>query len=134
MEFLLNVVWVTLALLGLASFVGRRQRCGWTARVPYPKALLAIGCMLVLLFPVVSASDDLHPTQALLEDASKRIHQLAAPLEQAPENSAAGLLAVLLAILISSLLILEWRRLEESPVRAIARARTPLSGRAPPTV
>ncbi len=39
------------------------------------RSLLALGCLLALLFPVVSASDDLHPLRAEAEEStiSKRI-------------------------------------------------------------
>lgn len=34
------------------------------------QCLLALGCVLVLLFPVISASDDLHAMRAEMEDSS----------------------------------------------------------------
>src|SRR5271165_7631036 len=111
MELLLNLVWMFLALVALSVFMRRRHKAATTPRMPYGKALLALTCMLVLLFPVVSASDDLHPTQAVLEDASKRIHQLVAPLQQDHITPPDGTLPALLAIyLLSSLLVLKWRR------------------------
>jgi len=135
MELLLNLVWVTVALMALSAFQRRRRSCTWTARVPYLKALLALTCMLVLLFPVVSASDDLHPTQAVLEDASKRIHQLVAPLQQDHITPPDGTLPALLAIyLLSSLLVLKWRRPDVSAARVLVRKRLPRIGRAPPSL
>src|SRR5271169_265690 len=98
MELLLNLVWMIVALVALSAFMRRRHKFGATPRVPYEKALLALACVLVLLFPVVSASDDLHPTQAVLEDASKRIQQLAAPLHRVQCGSLAGTVPGLLAI------------------------------------
>src|SRR5271165_5605190 len=96
MELLLNVAWIALALVAVSSFIRRRRDCFWTRQVPYQKAILAIGCMLVLLFPVVSASDDLHPTHALLEDTNKRIQQLTVSLHHAASSASVGVLPTLL--------------------------------------
>ena len=135
MELLLNLVWVALALMALSAFQRRRRCCTWTARVPYLKALLALACTLVLLFPVVSASDDLHPTQAVFEDASKRIHQFVSPLQQGHISAPLGTLPALLAIyLLSSLLVLKWRRPDASAARVLVRERLPRIGRSPPSL
>jgi hypothetical protein len=134
MELLLNLVWVALALSALYAFLRRRQSSDWTARVPSGKALLAISCGLVLLFPVVSASDDLHPTGAVFEDATKRVHQLVAPLQHAQGTASVGMLPALLALcfLPSLFLLLQWRQPDGGVARAIVRERIPVSGRAPP--
>jgi len=134
MELLLNLVWVTLALSVLWAFLCRRRSCDWTARVPYLKALLAIGCVLVLLFPVVSASDDLHPTQAVFEDATKRTHQVAASWQHVQGTAPAGMLPALLALclLFSLLLLLQLRQPDFEAARILVRERIPRSGRAPP--
>jgi hypothetical protein len=133
MELLLNLVWIALALMALSSFVRRRRQGTWTARVPHHKALLALGCALVLLFPVVSASDDLHPTQALLEDASKRIHQLSAVLQHAPGDAPPGIFpALLLACLLSLVLVSEWREIQPEVIGIAGRVRIPRDGRSPP--
>ncbi len=135
MELLLNLVWITVALVALFAFLRRRRSCSWTSQVPYVQALLALSCILVLLFPVVSASDDLHPTQAVLEDASKRIHQLVAPLQYAQGNPPTGVLpALLAAFFLCSLLVLAWRRPDVQADRVLMRERLPRAGRAPPSL
>ncbi len=73
MELLLNLAWLLLALpafwlwrgSGTAS-VGRKFSS--------LQCLLASGCMLVILFPVVSATDDLRAMRSEMEEspASKR--------------------------------------------------------------
>src|SRR5271165_3130499 len=78
MELLLNLFWFAIAVGGFAG-LARTQRA--SARNRDVKALLALSCVLVLLFPIISASDDLHPSQALLEDATKRIQQGIVPLD-----------------------------------------------------
>jgi len=77
MELLLNVVWLMLALP--AIWIWRRDAdCIHSAR-GFGRAMpfLILGCVLLLLFPVVSATDDLHPMQADIEESSsRRVKQL----------------------------------------------------------
>ncbi len=135
MELLLNLVWFTLAVMALGAFLRQRRSSSRTSRIPYAKALLALACMLVLLFPVVSASDDLHPTQAVLEEASKRIHQLVAPLQHLQGNGPmTGLPAVLAVLLFCSLSVLQWRQPEVQDARLLVREHLPRLGRAPPSL
>lgn len=69
MELLLNLVWVLLALpaywLWRRGIGARRAR-----RVSSLQFVLALGCALVLLFPVISATDDLHAMRAEMEDST----------------------------------------------------------------
>jgi hypothetical protein len=65
MELLLNLAWLLLALPAWWL---------WRARTPAHKfsslhCLLALGCMLVVLFPVVSATDDLRAMRAEMEES-----------------------------------------------------------------
>jgi hypothetical protein len=73
MELLLNLAWLLLALP--AYWLWRRSaevRAGQSSRSL--QCLLALGCALVVLFPVISATDDLRAMRAELEEspASKR--------------------------------------------------------------
>jgi hypothetical protein len=73
MELLLNLAWLFLALPGYWLWRGSRTaHCG--RKFTSLQCLLALGCMLVVLFPVVSATDDLHAMRAEMEEspASKR--------------------------------------------------------------
>ena len=71
MELFLNLVWLLLAMP--AYCLWRKARRGPSvdghSSLQY---LLALGCALVLLFPVVSATDDLHAMRPEMEDSSKR--------------------------------------------------------------
>jgi hypothetical protein len=73
MELLLNLAWLLLALPAYAIWrqaaVAKRQN-----RFHSLQGLLALGCLLVLLFPIVSATDDLHAMRAEMEEpgVSKR--------------------------------------------------------------
>jgi hypothetical protein len=78
MELLLNLAWMLLALP--ACWLWRRDAgLRLARRVSSLQCVLALGCALVLLFPVISASDDLHAMRAEMEESStsKRTVRLA---------------------------------------------------------
>jgi hypothetical protein len=130
MELLLNLAWLALALLAFGAFVQKRKAALRRRRASYRTALLAMVCVLVLLFPVVSASDDLHPTQAVLEDASKRVQQVVAPLSSSPSIVPALLALCVLAALV---MVATWRP-ATSATPVISLARNLVSGRSPPSL
>jgi hypothetical protein len=72
MEIFLNLCWLLLVVPALLTW--RRQ-----ARSSHGRghaALLrlgALGCALVLLFPVISASDDLHALRQEMEESSSKL-------------------------------------------------------------
>jgi len=71
MENLLNGCWVLLAMAALLAW-----RCQATqARTGQRHGLVALFCVLALMLPVISATDDLHPTAQAIEDSSKRTQQ-----------------------------------------------------------
>lgn len=133
MELLLNLIWIGLAVAAFLIFA-RTRRTSANA-IPYARALLALSCTLLLLFPVVSASDDLHPTPALFEEANRRVQHFASPLQFPPSNSVGPLLPALLALF--SLPVLQISGLFR-PVSLQASAREGYrvapSGRAPPVI
>jgi hypothetical protein len=70
MELLLNLFWLTLAVPALwmwcrKSVYGKDRR-----RFDGIRPVLLLGCVLVLLFPVVSATDDLHAMRQEMEESS----------------------------------------------------------------
>ena len=69
MELLLNFLWLMLALP--AVLVWRRHLASTqsSGRQSHPRSFVLLGCLLVLLFPVVSVSDDLHPISAEIEES-----------------------------------------------------------------
>ena len=85
MELLLNLVWIALAI-GLFVIFWRRERSTARPGVSRYLPMMALACALLLLFPVISASDDLHPAQALMEDATRRVLHLAS-LQHSPAGS-----------------------------------------------
>jgi hypothetical protein len=68
MELLLNLAW--LLMLVPAYFLWRESRNGDSRqKVTSLQALLALTCALVILFPVISATDDLHAMRAEIEES-----------------------------------------------------------------
>jgi amino acid transporter len=135
MELLLNLLWVAIVVAAFSVFLRKRRDDSVLPKVPYGKALLALACVLVLLFPFVSASDDLHPTQAVLEDATKRMQQAVAPYQQVRASLFASMLPALLAVyLIFTLVMLHAWRPITCEAGVIDRERTPHDGRSPPSL
>ena len=73
MELLLNLLWLLLVMP--AFWLWRYSRTAPKRRKASPlHGLLALACLLVILFPVISATDDLHAMRAEMEESptSKR--------------------------------------------------------------
>lgn len=72
MELTLNLVWVGVAIAAVLSLLTTLLRSGAQLRSPasYSRKVIAMGCALVILFFVISMTDDLH-NQALLLEESK---------------------------------------------------------------
>lgn len=65
MELLLNLAWLLLALP--AYWLWRERRAG--RKFSSLQCLLTLGCLLVVLFPVISATDDLRAMRAEMEES-----------------------------------------------------------------
>jgi hypothetical protein len=68
MELLLNLAWLLMVVPAYCLWRGSRsehsgQKCTSL------QALLALACALVILFPVISATDDLHAMRAEIEES-----------------------------------------------------------------
>jgi hypothetical protein len=131
MELLLNLIWLT---LGIGAFLifQHRQPHSCRERLPYRRGLLALACALLLLFPIVSASDDLHPTQALLEDATRRIQHFASPLQISHNSHAPMLLLLVTLCLWFALTVQQKRQPVQSKTHALSGYCLRARGRAPP--
>ncbi len=134
MELLLNLLWVLLALP--AYWVWRRDagvRQG--RRFSSRQVLLALGCVLVLLFPVISATDDVHAMRAEMEDSSiskRTVRQAGSEKNSAWVNRLQAPPAAVASA--AWLAAPEVGRLEVSVVRVLPRAGSGVfyAGRAPP--
>jgi hypothetical protein len=69
MELLLNLAWVLLALPAYWLWRGS-QKANVRHRRGALERLLLLACVLVILFPVVSATDDLHAMRAEMEESA----------------------------------------------------------------
>ncbi len=129
MELLLNLIWMALVIGSFLIFARRGQSSG--SRNPY-RSLLALACVLFLLFPIISASDDLHPSQALMEEASRRIPLVASHLHFSAGSSAIHILPMLLLALMLALVELEPLVPPDLKLRLLDANSPSLHGRAPP--
>jgi hypothetical protein len=69
MELLLNLAWLLLALP--AYWLWRRSfHTRALGKLGSLQCLLALACLLILLFPVISATDDLHVMRTEMEESS----------------------------------------------------------------
>jgi len=68
MELLLNLAWILLALPAYWLWRSRAARGPREQAFTALQCLLALGCVLILLFPVISATDDLHAMRCEVEE------------------------------------------------------------------
>lgn len=128
MELLLNIFWL---LIGAGAFgICIRQ---W--RRGLPLRLCALVCVLVLLFPVISATDDLHPSALIVETSgfTRKILKSITPTEA----SAHGWLEVLPAVLVLLLFSAAAGKIvdtatEQRVLLSLAGFIHPVDDRAPP--
>jgi hypothetical protein len=103
MELLLNLLWLTLALPAL--WLWRRELVfsqGHLAhghrRFDRVRPCLILSCILMLLFPVVSATDDLHAMRQEMEESSPSKRVVKAVVDKSPTGiSSAGALPALIS-------------------------------------
>lgn len=132
MELLLNLAWLLLALPAYWLWRGSRSDNGRT--FTSLQCLLALGCVLVMLFPVVSATDDLRAMRTEMEEspASKRSFRQAASEKTALWNTQPAPPAILPPF-VSLFPGTEFRNLLLAPDRQLPVAPSLLhAGRAPP--
>jgi hypothetical protein len=138
MELTLNLVWLCVAIVGIVVQVLVLSRAAASADQPpsHWRKTIAMGCTLVILFFVISMTDDLHQQEIVLEDSkSSRIVSgtvasshgsldRVVPVVFLLSFASAGLIAVLPAA----------RRLAEPPELLFTAEIVcdQLSGRAPP--
>jgi hypothetical protein len=127
MELLLNLLWALIAGLALWSFQGSSSR----GQKQLLFALVALFCAILLLFPAISISDDLHFQAFVSEDSSTSKWLLSAVPTSPIEYWATLLLAILLALFHRSFWFIRKAR---SILRLSALFDRPVLGRAPPAL
>ena len=133
MELLLNLLWLTLALPAIWMWRYESVHAAHSARFARIRPLVLFGCVLMLLFPVVSATDDLHALPQEMEEfgPSKRLVKLSAADKSLTRLSQAGALPALISplpfgpsdeicgeVLVLSLLRLQSAHFDEHASRA----------------
>ena len=70
MELTLNLIWVCVAIAAILSLISTLMSSGAQLRRPasYSRKVIAMGCALVILFFVISMTDDLNNQQVLVEE------------------------------------------------------------------
>jgi len=133
MELLLNLAWLLLALPAFWLWHGARS-APRGRNFSALQCLLALGCMLVILFPVVSATDDLRAMRNEMEEssASKRA------IRQASQDKASvwkchsqpALVATASSLIVSNQV---WQPLPTLGLFTPSSSAIRHSGRAPPS-
>ncbi len=128
LELLLNIVWLVVAV-GLGIGLSFHHR----VRIHKPTAFvvaLAIVCIIFLLFPAISLSDDLHPVTYAIEDSARRFVSIVLLVQSLAIPVAALFSLVHFDVPLQPLPL--WFRSEAPQQRALDGYSSPVSGRAPP--
>lgn len=72
MELFLNTLWLAFALLAFGMCLRQRRFALEIGREEITRSVLALGCALVLFFPIISLTDDLHFNPQMMEESSSR--------------------------------------------------------------
>jgi hypothetical protein len=68
MELILNLLWLMVAVASFALFWrgrGNRTLASWRS----VRQIVSLACALVIFFPIISLTDDLHAAQVVMEDS-----------------------------------------------------------------
>jgi hypothetical protein len=75
MELLLNLAWVLVAIAAVVLWLRPKRRGLSAGRVSLFLQSVALACALAVLFPAISATDDLHAAQLAVEaqDVARKV-------------------------------------------------------------
>jgi hypothetical protein len=139
MELALNLAWVCVTLSGFALLKSSLSRAsGCSARQPSRwQKIMAMSCALIILFFVISMTDDLHDQQMAVEESRSLqvTAEKASPLRASPHPvvTPSFLLFFAPARYCFSLSAAEKLRRPTEASFASSISRRSLCGRAPPT-
>jgi hypothetical protein len=127
MELFLNLVWTALAVASFCLWVRHEKRDGTTRCLP----LIALVMLLVILFPVISVSDDLWSVQNPAEtDSTLRRDQIASVQPSILPSWVAPVLPVVESMDAENRLF--YRIAQSAPPRYAAPALDAIENRPPP--
>lgn len=93
MELTLNLVWVCVAMVGILALMAMLTRSSASGRrISCWREIVAMGAALVILFFVISMTDDLHGQEILIEE--KRISKVLAGTKTAAPSSPDRLISI----------------------------------------
>lgn len=104
MELALNIAWVIVAAVVLILCGG--NALAFTERRRRITALVGLSCLIWLLFPIISITDDLHAEQAVFERTAVR--------KVGPQNEIVKLFAAAPVLTAPPLLHAPWRQVNLS--------------------
>ncbi len=139
MELFLNLCWLSLSLP--AYLLWRQRVSSSTLSRPRNSAvsplafLCVLGCALVLLFPVISASDDMHAMRAVMEESSPGKRSVSHAAGENASSCPSRLQNLTMAVRSTDSLGLTgeaWQDLLTTWLSLPASPSTKLSSRAPP--
>jgi hypothetical protein len=138
MELALNLLWLCVAIVGIVlQFIVLSRATEPSDQPPnHWRKTIAMGCTLVILFFVISMTDDLHSQEIVIEESKLSRIALGTSTSSHPSPGRIVLVVFLLNLTAASLTpaLPAVRRLVESPVLSFAAPIicAPLCGRAPP--
>src|ERR1700742_1146740 len=94
MEIFLNLAWMAVAVVSVVLWLRSERRTGKELRLP----MIALAMLLLILFPVISVSDDLWSVQNLAETDSTQRRDHVAPCPHGLFPAIATPVAPLLAL------------------------------------
>ncbi len=138
MELLLNLFWLLVALASFCVWRVRWSRAGSGRgeRGASLRSAISLGCALLVLFPVISLTDDLHAVPAIAEEtrSPRRLLQnfKGSQADPDPDNQVAPFANTVLPILFSVASVVVGRLAPlDAPSPQMAPEQTS-QGRAPP--
>lgn len=137
MELTLNLIWVCVAIAGILAMLAVLSRASACSDRPANtgQKIVAMGCALVILFFVISMTDDLHGQAILFED-KKPSRVFSVTTNSAPSSAAHAVPFVFLLFVSCVSLLVDLpsvRRQSDSPrILIVLSLRGPVDGRAPP--
>ncbi len=109
MELLLNVIWLLLAAAAVIIWLCQKRGGASAGRGRRLLQSVALGCALAVLFPAISATDDLHAAQ-LAVDASDAARKMLRNMNTMSSSGAVDWLHFLPALLLLVLAVTPWRK------------------------
>jgi hypothetical protein len=131
MELLLNLVWLAIAVGAVVAYL----RAPWKDRRQFRLGLGALLCILTLLLPAISITDDLHFEACAVEDSSPTKRLVNAAASATPASNLVWFIFSFLALFWAALRSKTWLRTERTcDLPLHSQFRQSILGRAPPFV